>query len=91
NNRYSLRWDDGSYIQNPIGGGNFVVQLGQGLFTAVQITSTSFSSGWLDFAPSGIPKKTGNPFSGELSLLALNNKKKITVTGSTGFVRIEDL
>ncbi|MFQ5754110.1 MAG: Tfp pilus assembly protein FimT/FimU [bacterium] len=29
NNRYYLKWEDGSYIQNPIGGGNFVVQLGQ--------------------------------------------------------------
>ncbi|MFQ5770584.1 MAG: prepilin-type N-terminal cleavage/methylation domain-containing protein, partial [bacterium] len=28
NNRYYLKWDDGTYIQNPVGGGDFIVQLG---------------------------------------------------------------
>ena len=92
NNQYYLKWDDGSYMQNPLGGGDFVIQLGRpGEFGAVQITSTAFSGGRLDFGTSGTPKNAGNSFSGELILVSLNNEKKIVITANTGFVRIEDL
>ena len=92
NNQYYLKWDDESYMQNPMGGGDFVVPLGTpGEFGSVQITSTAFSGGRLDFGTSGSPRNAGNSFSGGLILVSLNNEKKIVITANTGFVRIEDL
>ena len=91
NNKYYLKWADGSYIQNPLGGGNFIVQLGKGDFSATQITGTSFSGGRLDFGTSGSPKNAGNSFSGELNLISVNDMKKVVITANTGFIRIEDL
>lgn len=92
NNQYYLKWDDESYMQNPMGGGDFVVPLGTpGEFGSVTITGTAFSGGRLDFGTSGSPRNAGNSFSGELILVSLNNEKKIVITANTGFVRIEDL
>ena len=91
NNQYYLKWDDESYMQNPMGGGDFVVALGTpGEFGSVTITSTAFSGGRLDFGTSGSPKNAGSSFSGELDLVSLNNEKKVVITANTGFVRIED-
>ena len=92
NNKYYLKWDDESYMQNPLGGGDFVVYLGTpGEFGAVQITDTAFSNvGRLDFGTSGAPKNAGSSFEGELDLVTINNEKKIVITANTGFVRIED-
>ncbi len=92
NNLYYLKWDDDSYMQNPLGGGDFVVPLGRpGEFGSVQITSTAFSNGGrLDFGTSGAPKNAGSSFEGELDLVTLNNEKKIVITANTGYVRIED-
>lgn len=92
NNQYYLKWDDESYMQNPMGGGDFVVPLGTpGEFGSVQITGTAFSGGRLDFGTSGSPRNAGNSFSGELILVSINNEKKIVITANTGFVRIENL
>ena len=44
NNRYYLKWDNGNYIQDPVGGGDFIVQLGEGEFSQVNITSSAFLS-----------------------------------------------
>ncbi len=92
NNQYHLKWDDDSYMVNPMGGGDFVVQLGTpGEFGAVQITGTAFSDGGrLDFGTSGAPKNAGGSFEGELDLVTINNEKKVVITANTGFVRIED-
>ena len=91
NNKYYLKWDDESYMQNPIGGGNFVIQLGQGNFSKVQITGTDFSNGGqLDFGTSGAPKNAGASFQGELKLVSINDAKQVIITANTGFVRIED-
>ncbi len=92
NNLYYLKWDDDSYMVNPLGGGDFVVHLGiPGEFGAVQITSTAFTGGRLDFGTSGSPRNAGNSFSGELILVSINNEKKIVITANTGYVRIENL
>jgi len=90
NNRYYLKWDDGNYVQNPIGGGNFIVQLGGGEFSQVNITSSAFSAGWLDFDTKGTPSNAGVPFSDELNLVSLNSAKSITITANTGFLQIEN-
>ncbi|MCG8605871.1 hypothetical protein MJD09_12870 [bacterium] len=91
NNRYFLKWDDDTYIKNPVGGNNFVIQLGSGDFSAVQITSTSFQNGRLDFERTGSPLNSGSVFSDKLDLVIINNAKKIVVTANTGFLEIENL
>lgn len=91
NNRYYLQWNDGTYIEKPIGGGNFIIQLGTGEFKGIQITGTGFSGGRLDFDTSGSPRNAGADFTGSLNLITLNNKKKIVVTANTGFLKIADL
>ncbi len=91
NNRYYLKWNDDTYIPNPIGGGNFIVQLGQGDFNSVAITATAFSGGRLDFNTAGSPLNQGASFSGILNLVTLNNAKKIVVTANTGLLKIQDL
>lgn len=90
NNRYYLKWDNGNYIQNPVGGGDFIVQLGEGEFSQVNITSSAFSAGWLDFDTRGTPSNAGVPFSDELNLVSLYNSKSITITANTGFLKIEN-
>ncbi|MFQ5863942.1 MAG: GspH/FimT family pseudopilin [bacterium] len=90
NNRYYLKWSDGTYIQNLVGGGDFIVQLGVGDFSAVQITGTEFVNGRLDFSTSGVPSNAGAAFTGELNLVTLNNDKKLQITANTGFLKIED-
>ena len=90
NNRYTLKWSDGTYIKKPVGGDDFIVQLGSGDFSLVQITGTAFFNGRLDFSTAGAPLNSGNTFSGDLSVVSINNAKKIVVTANTGFLRIED-
>ncbi|RMF61947.1 MAG: prepilin-type N-terminal cleavage/methylation domain-containing protein [Calditrichaeota bacterium] len=91
NNRYYLKWETGAYLTNPLGGGDFVVQLGQGNFYAVKLTGTSLTGGRLDFDGSGKPLNSGAPFSGTLTLVTLNNTKRVVVTANTGLLRIEDI
>lgn len=90
NNRYYLKWDDGTYVQNPVKGGNFVIQLGVGDFNEVQITGTGFTGGRLDFNRSGTPLNAGADFSGNLVLVSLNNTKRIVISANTGLMTIED-
>ncbi len=89
-NEYWLAWADGNKIQNPVKGGDFIIQLGTGNFNGVQITSTSFA-GRLDFDTGGSPLNNTNTFSGTLSLVTLNSSKQIVVYANTGFLKIEDL
>lgn len=91
NNRYYLKWGDGTYVQKPVGGGDFIIQLGTGEFKAVRITGTSFTNGRLDFNTAGSPLNEGFSFSGNRTLVTLNNAKKILVTANTGLLTIEDL
>ncbi len=91
NNRYYLTWDDGTYVQKLVGGGNFVVQLGTDDFFGVTITGSELSNGRLDFNTAGKPSNEGVAFSGELNVITLNNARKLKITANTGFLSIEDL
>lgn len=91
NNRYYLQWNGGAYIQKPVGGEDFIVQLGSHEFADVQITATAFTNGKLDFSTSGVPLNSGAPFSGELNLVTLNNALSLRITANTGLLRIEEL
>ncbi len=92
-NEYWFKWEDGNYIQNPVKGGDFVIQLGTGNFNGVQITASAFSGSLprLDFDTGGSPLNNTNTFSGTLNLVTLNSSKKIVVYANTGFLKIEDL
>jgi len=91
NNRYYLKWADGSYIPNPMKGGDFIVQLGVGDLSQATITATSFSGGRLDFTRAGEPLNGGNSFTGALTLVELNQAVRITITANTGYLKIEEL
>lgn len=91
NNRYYLKWDDGTYVKQPIGNADFIIQFGEGIFSDVSISSTAFSSGRLDFTTTGKPLNAGAAFSGSLTLVTINNAKKIVINANTGFLRIENL
>ncbi|MFQ5637021.1 MAG: GspH/FimT family pseudopilin [bacterium] len=91
NNRYFLKWEDGTYVKTPVGGQDFIVEFGTGNFSDVTISATGFTNGRLDFDRRGVPLNAGTAFSGVLSLVTLNSLKRITVTANTGFLRIEDI
>ncbi len=86
NNRYTLKWADGAYLTNPVGGGNFIVNLGVKEFGEVQMNSTGFTNGNLDFTTGGLPRNDGNPFSGARTLVVVNDEVRIVVWGNTGLV-----
>ncbi len=90
NNRYYLKWASGAFVQNPVGGGDFMIELGTDEFGAAEITGTSFGGGRLDFNSGGIPSNAGLTFSGRLRLLTLNDTKRILVTANTGLLQLED-
>ncbi len=90
NNRYYLKWEDGTFIKKPVGGEDFLVQLGTAEFTRVQITGTAFTGGRLDFSRDGTPLNAGNAFTGSLTLVVLNDAKKVTIIAGTGYLRIGD-
>jgi len=91
NNCYYLKWSDGTYIENPIGGDNFIIQLGSGDFSSIQITGTELDYGRLDFNAAGRPLNAGANFAGELTVVTLNNAKRLKITANTGFLKIETL
>ncbi len=89
-NRYYLKWADGTALQDPVGGGDFIMQAGSGHYPGVVITATAFAGGRLDFNTAGIPANAGASFQGELTLATINGRGRIVVTANTGLVRIED-
>jgi len=90
NNKYYLKWASGAYIRNPMGGEDFILELGEGTFGAVEITGTSFNGGRLDFNTGGKPLNAGIAFSGQLRLISLNEEKRIMITANTGSIVVED-
>ncbi len=89
NNRYFLKWADGTYVKKPVGGDNFVVQLGSDEFAQVTITGSGFAYGRLDFDRTGTPRNNGAPFQGTLSLVTLNQAKHLLIVGTTGYAKIQ--
>ncbi len=91
NNKYYLKWADGTYLKNPVGGGDFIIQLGQAELHGVVITGSGLSNGRLDFNRGGSPRNGGAGFSGDLLVVTLNAKKQIFIRANTGFLKIADL
>ena len=90
-NRYYIQWADGTDVRNPVGGGDFIIQFGQEELHGVAITATGLSNGRLDFTRSGAPRNGGNTFAGNLHVLTLNAKKRVTIRANTGFLSVAAL
>jgi hypothetical protein len=88
-NRYYLTWSDNSYLPKPIGGTDFIIDLDSGDFSGVQITSTAFAGGRLDFTSRGEPLNAGTAFAGEMVLVTIGGKH-VKVQSGTGMVSVEN-
>lgn len=91
NNRYYLKWEDGTYLNDPARSADFIVDLGSGSFSEVSLTGTSLNYARLDFTSAGAPLNGGSSFAGDLTAVTLNNTKVVKVRANTGFLTIADL
>lgn len=88
-NRYSLKWQDNSYLQTPIAEENFIVDVDDGYFSGVSISSTGFNSGTLQFNGDGNPLDNGTLLTTAKNLLQLNSSTSIQITPGTGRCTIQ--
>jgi len=88
-NRYSLKWGDGSYIANLMGGNNFIVDLDNSDFSGVNMNTTSLVAGTLSFSPVGVPSSGGTKLENNTLITTLNNQISISITPYTGKLVIE--
>ena len=89
-NQYSLKWGDGSYVDNIMGGGNFVVDFDHSNYTGVSINSTGLTGGTLTFNSVGIPLTGGSIIQTELIVAQLNSQNSIKVTPYTGRITVTE-
>ncbi len=89
-NRYSLKWADNSYLQTPMAEQDFIVDLDEGDFVGIEISSTGFSAGLLSFTADGQPLNNGSPLSVETALITLDGEITIKIVPGTGRCYIED-
>lgn len=90
-NCYYLKWEDDEYLSNPVGGGNFIVNLGRNQFPNVKIASSAFGGGRIDFSAEGLPQNNGEDFDVAMNAVTLNGGEKITIWPNTGHIAIEGL
>lgn len=83
-NRYSLKWQDNSYLQTPIAEEDFIVDVDDSYFSGVSISSTGFTSGTLQFNGDGNPLDNGTLMTTAKNLLQLNGSTSIQITPGTG-------
>ena len=50
NNRYSIKWDDNTYLKTPVREQDFVFDFEASEFNGINLTSTNFSAGLLTFS-----------------------------------------
>ncbi len=88
-NRYSLKWQDNSYLQTPIAEKDFIVDVDDSYFSGVSISSTGFTSGTLQFNGDGNPLDNGTLLTTAKDLLQLNGATSIQITPGTGRCTIQ--
>ncbi len=88
-NRYSLKWQDNSYLQTPMAEEDFIVDVDDSYFTGVSISSTGFDSGILQFNGDGNPLDNGTLLTTATNLLQLNGTTSIQITPGTGRCTIQ--
>lgn len=90
-NQYYVQWEDGSYVDNPLGSGYFVFSFGSGQFSGTGISGTGLDGGRLDFGTNGEVANGGNSFTGKVTVAALGNDKQVVIYGGTARIAIEEL
>ena len=90
NNSYSLKWADNTCLKTPIGEQDFIFNLGSSEFAGVNITSSGFSAGLLNFDSSGKPENNGSTLSAITTLMTLNGSVVIKIVPGTGLCYIQE-
>ena len=88
-NRYSLKWQDNSYLQTPMAEEDFIVDVDDSYFSGVSISSTAFNFGTLQFNGNGNPLDNGTLLTTTTNLLQLNGTTSIQITPGTGRCTIQ--
>ena len=88
-NRYSLKWQDNSYLQTPMAEEDFIVDVDDSYFSGVSISSTAFNFGTLQFNGNGNPLDNGTLLTTTTNLLQLNGAITIRITPGTGRCTIQ--
>ncbi len=83
-NRYSLKWADNSYLQTPMAEEDFIVDVDDGYFVGVSISSTGFTNGTLKFDAQGTPLNDLATLGVETTLMQLNGSTTLRVIPGTG-------
>ncbi len=89
-NRYSLRWGGGNYLQTPVAFADFIVDTDDGYYSGVSITSSGFSAGLLEFSPAALPMNGGAALGVETTLMVINNQITIKISPGSGRSYIEE-
>lgn len=84
NNRYYLKWSDGTYVKTPMANSDYVISFAQNDFLGVEITATNLTAGRLDFNSLGSPLNAGVPLTADVVVATLNNVKSVKVRPRTG-------
>lgn len=89
-NRYSLRWEDLSYLPTPVAETDFIVYGNDGHYSGVSITGTGMSDGVLEFSSTGEPLNNGSIMDEILTVLEINGGIDIKITPGTGVCYVEE-
>lgn len=89
-NRYSLRWEDLSYLPTPVAETDFIVYGDDGHYSGVSITATGLSDGTLEFNSAGEPLNNGSIMEEVLTALQINGALDIKITPGTGVCYVEE-
>ncbi len=89
-NLYSIQWSGGGYLQTPVALENFIVNVNNGYYGGVSITSTDFTNGIIEFNADAQPIDNGTPLSVEKTVLEINSGVSIVVIPGTGRCYIQE-
>lgn len=89
-NRYSIQWTSGGYLQTPMALEDFIVDLNSGYYTGVSITSTEFTNGIIEFNTEAQPIDNGTPLTNNMTVLEINNSTTIEIFPVTGRCYIQE-
>ena len=90
NNRYTIRWQDNTYLKTPVGGQNFIFDINTSEFKGINLTSTGFLAGLLIFNSKGQPLNNHDLITSDRTLLSLNNSVFIKIVPGTGSCYIQE-
>lgn len=90
-NRYWLQWQNGGYLNKPIGGRTFIAEISKSNFAGVKLTGTGFKNGILTFNASGTPLNGSAPITKTTVLAVIDGRRAVEITPGTGRCFIEGI